>query len=44
MKYKVIIVKNDTKEMEKLINTGWRVIHAFPHPQGGIFILQADSK
>lgn len=43
MKHKVIIVKDDTAQMEKLINTGWRVVHAFPHPKGGIFILQANK-
>lgn len=40
MKFKVIIVKDDAKEMEKLVNDGWQVLHAFPHPKGGIFILK----
>ena len=40
MNWKAIIVKEDTKELEKLINTGWQLRHSFPHPKGGIFILQ----
>lgn len=40
MKYKTILVKDDMKQMDKLLNEGWRVLHAFPHPRGGIFILQ----
>lgn len=40
MKFKTLILKDDTKEMDKLINDGWSVLHAFPHPKGGIFILK----
>lgn len=39
-KLKAILVKTDVKELDKLINDGWQVLHAFPHPQGGIFILK----
>ena len=37
---KVMLIKTDTREMEKLVNDGWQVLHAFPHPQGVIFILK----
>ena len=41
-KQKVVILKNDGRELERLINDGWQVTHAFPHPQGGVFILKKN--
>lgn len=37
---RVILVKTDTREVEKLVNSGWIVSHAFPHPQGALLFLK----
>lgn len=37
---KVLLVKTDTREFEKLINNGWQVLHAFAHPAGALLILK----
>lgn len=38
--FKAILVKEDVKQLDMLINEGWQVLHAFSHPKGGIFILK----
>lgn len=42
--FKVLLVKNDMKEIENLLNKGWAIIAGFNHPQGGVFVLQQDIK
>lgn len=37
--YKVIIVSNQTKEVEKLLTEGWQVVGAYNYSKGLLFIL-----
>lgn len=39
MQFKVILVKQTTQELEKLLSIGWRVANAFQHPGGSLLIL-----
>lgn len=37
---KVIIVKNQTKELEKMLNDGYKIVGAYPYVQGLLMVLQ----
>jgi hypothetical protein len=39
MDFKVILVKSSVQEFEKLLSSGWKVAHAFQHPQGSLISL-----
>lgn len=40
MDSKVVIVRNQTKELEKLLSTGYRIVRAHAYVQGLLVVLQ----
>lgn len=40
---KVILVKSNMSELEKLLNKGWTLAAAFNHPQGSLVVLDNAS-
>lgn len=40
---KVILVKEDLKEFQTMIDKGWKIGSCFPHSHGAFFIMQRLS-
>lgn len=40
--YKVIIIKDDTKQCETLMNQGWQLLSVLPHAKGALVVLVKD--
>ena len=36
---KVLLVKEDVKEFEKLLSEGWKLAHGTQHPKGVLIVL-----
>ncbi len=39
---KVILIKQDLKEFQDLLDKGWKIASTFPHAQGALFLLMKD--
>lgn len=43
MERKIILVKDDVKEINKLLLDGWVATQAFPHPKGALIVIQKQK-
>jgi hypothetical protein len=38
-RFKSIVVMASTEQLDAMLNSGWRVSHSFPHPEGVLVVL-----